>query len=313
MEARLPDDKLTYLGDLLDQWSTRHLCTLRDLQELTGFLQFASQVIPASRAFIRRLLDFSSTFPSSFTPRRIPRKARCDIQWWRRFSSAWNGVQIIKPSRPTLRIFTDASGKKGLSGVFETRWFSSRVGRRRRRDDPDIQYKEMAAVLEAVLRWGSCFRGHHVIFMVDNQPVVSCLEKSTIRHKPTMGLMRTLLMLAGCLDFTFSPHWISTDVNALADAASHFQYARLFSLKPDLDLKPSSRDPQIIGIKATLTSPALSPSTFGTVSPAPPAAPTPPARRATSNLPLQMATATPATPSSLPPSPQSWSRMVNRA
>ena len=52
MEARLPPDKLSYLTTLLSSWISRTHCTLRQLQELTGFLQFCSQVIPHSRAFI---------------------------------------------------------------------------------------------------------------------------------------------------------------------------------------------------------------------------------------------------------------------
>lgn len=73
MEARLPADKLTYLGELLEQWSAKSHCTLHELAELTGYLMFCSQVIPYSRAFLRSMFDFSSTFKSSFSRRRISR------------------------------------------------------------------------------------------------------------------------------------------------------------------------------------------------------------------------------------------------
>lgn len=48
MEVRLPQDKLAFLCDLLAAWRTRTVCTRRELDELTRFLQFTSQVIPMS-------------------------------------------------------------------------------------------------------------------------------------------------------------------------------------------------------------------------------------------------------------------------
>lgn len=67
MEARLSHEKLQILRNLLQEWRQRTHYTLRELQEVTGFLQFASQVIPASRTFLRSLYDFGTTFESPFT------------------------------------------------------------------------------------------------------------------------------------------------------------------------------------------------------------------------------------------------------
>ena len=53
MEARLPADKLSYLCSILLEWLGCHSCPLLNLQWLVGYLQFCSQVIPHSRAFLR--------------------------------------------------------------------------------------------------------------------------------------------------------------------------------------------------------------------------------------------------------------------
>ena len=76
MEARLPPAKLEYLVELLNVWRTRHYCTLRELQELAGFLQFTSQVFPLSRAFIRSFYDFAATFSTNFTVRHLPSQVK---------------------------------------------------------------------------------------------------------------------------------------------------------------------------------------------------------------------------------------------
>jgi hypothetical protein len=116
MEARLPHDKLLYLRGLLDIWRKKRSCTLRELQELTGFLQFASQVIPHARSFIRRLHDFASRFPShsTCTARHIPSGAQYDIRWWSVFSDKWNGIRLLGLDLgPPIEVFTDTSGTKG--------------------------------------------------------------------------------------------------------------------------------------------------------------------------------------------------------
>ena len=73
MEVQLPIDKLTFLKELMAAWRSWKTCTKRNLEELTGFLQFTSQVIPASRAFIWSLYDFAVSFPPGpFIVRHIP-------------------------------------------------------------------------------------------------------------------------------------------------------------------------------------------------------------------------------------------------
>jgi hypothetical protein len=66
-------DKLTYLQSLLSAWSEKTHCTLHELSELTGYLQFCSQVIPHSRAFLQAMFDFSSTFKTPFSRCHISR------------------------------------------------------------------------------------------------------------------------------------------------------------------------------------------------------------------------------------------------
>lgn len=263
MEARMPADKLSWMGELLVSWRARRSCRLRELQALIGFLQFAAHVIPHARAFLRRLIEFSTTFQSDFCVRHIPQYARADLQWWLMFHSRWNGIHLITPSRPTVHVHTDASGaeNKGIGGIFLSQWFASRVPRRFRKRD--IQFKELYAVLQATLRWGQRWTGCHVVFHIDNQVIVDAIETDRNRSRHTMSLLRPLLMLAACLDFSFSAEWLPSAENALADAASRFQYARLFQLAPYLPPKSCSTNPHLSGLRRTLNTLDRSPATCG--------------------------------------------------
>ncbi|KAF7368055.1 Integrase/recombinase xerD [Mycena sanguinolenta] len=218
LEARLPAEKLSYLKDLLTDWPLRTHATLREIQELTGFLQFASQVIPTACAFLRGLYDFEKGFATPFSRRRLSRSARRDIAWWAMFSVEWNGIRLLSPQRRILHVYTDTSGSKGLGGHFGNHWFSVRCPRCYRKQH--IQVKEMLAVVHAVLCWGEDFAGTHVIFHVDNEAVHNGISNFSIRSPPTMELLRRFLALACRLDFSFSSVWLSSSENSIADAAS---------------------------------------------------------------------------------------------
>ena len=202
MEARLPGDKLLYLCNLLLEWLDRRSCSLLDLQQLVGYLQFCSQVIPHSRAFLRRLINFSSSFSSHYATCHIPAYAQAEIRWWHTYAFMWNGIHLITPHCASVHVFTDASGKKGLSGIFGAEWFSSRIPQCFR--ERDIQFKELYTVLQAILQWGHQWKHKHVIFHIDNQVDVRALENDTNRSPCVMTVLQIVVMLAVQLEFSYS-------------------------------------------------------------------------------------------------------------
>ena len=52
MEARLPDDKLTWLRSLVSVWQSKTSCCLHDLQSLFGSLHFACKVVAPGHPFL---------------------------------------------------------------------------------------------------------------------------------------------------------------------------------------------------------------------------------------------------------------------
>ena len=59
MEARLPPDKLVKCQDLISGFLRRRKVTLREIQSLTGLLNFACTVVVPGRAFLRRHIDLT--------------------------------------------------------------------------------------------------------------------------------------------------------------------------------------------------------------------------------------------------------------
>jgi len=173
----------------------------------------------------------------------------------------WNGVEILEPSCPTVHIYTDASESKGLGGVFGEIWFFTRC--------PcqfwlwDIQFKETYMVLQAILRWGHNWTGHHIIFHVDNAVVVLLLLSGTIKNAQVMDVLRTIVMLAVQLGFSYSSVWLASIENQLADTISHFEYTHLFNMAPSIQCKSCQTHPQLCGIKLMLTCTPMWHSSYG--------------------------------------------------
>lgn len=59
MTVKIPKEKLISLRSQLQSIAIQTKVTLKQLQELTGLLNFCVRAIPAGRAFIRRLYDAS--------------------------------------------------------------------------------------------------------------------------------------------------------------------------------------------------------------------------------------------------------------
>src|SRR5882724_9111169 len=175
-----------------------------------------------------------------------------------------DSVQILEMTWPIIQIYTDASGVKGLGGIYEDRWFSTRCPRRFR--NYDIQFKEKYAVLQAILRWGHLWKHSHVVVNVDNTAVVHALSSGTNRNVRVMNVIRMVIMLAAQLDFSYSSSWLPSHETSLADSASRFEYNRLFSIAPSLRRKPCSPHSPLSGIRHTLTSCPMLCSSYGMAS-----------------------------------------------
>ena len=80
--ARLPNDKLTSLLNLLHRWSSYRWCTKRQLQSLIGHLHHAAKVVWPGRAFICRMINLLHNFRRDDHPIRLSAEFKKDLRWW---------------------------------------------------------------------------------------------------------------------------------------------------------------------------------------------------------------------------------------
>ena len=73
MEARLPEEKLCELRNLLQGFMSQHTVTLRELASLMGKLLFASQVVVPGQTFMRHLWDLIAKYNRANAKASLPR------------------------------------------------------------------------------------------------------------------------------------------------------------------------------------------------------------------------------------------------
>ena len=258
MVIRLPKRKQWKAQLLVDNAINQTSLSLLDLQKITGYLNFVATVVPLGRTFLRRLYNMQLYIPplKKNYRRRISREARKNLLWWQRALTTAPERSVKKEARDTIAIWSDAASTKGLGAFYidnkpnldssspKTQTtaipqpkpgaaFSIALSRNLVQAKEHINTKEMRAVEQALLHWGSEWRGKKVVFHVDNRAVFHAIENRTIRGL-SMDVLRRCLLLAAEYDLEVEAKWIPTKDNALADALFRFDYNRIANLAPQL-------------------------------------------------------------------------------
>ena len=95
MQASLPDDKMLKCRELLQLYSRKDSCTLRELQSLLGYLNFCCSIITCGRAFLRRLTNLTIGIQKPFHHIRLNREVKSDLCVWLSFLDQYNGKSMF--------------------------------------------------------------------------------------------------------------------------------------------------------------------------------------------------------------------------
>ena len=123
---QLPKEKLIELRQELSNCILQKTITKRELQSLTGFLQFATKVIWPGRPFQRQPYAMQSI--RSYTGHHIhlSSEARADIMWWYLFTEKSNDIFLLWDSHtllPEFNTYSFASSSWSCEGCWGLCWF----------------------------------------------------------------------------------------------------------------------------------------------------------------------------------------------
>jgi len=127
MRARLPQDKLEKCRNLVHKYTKEGKIQVRQLEALTGLLNFACKVIVPGRAFLRRLyhLMWGMKKRIPYFHLRLSSGARLDLIMWDQFLQHYNGITLFLPPKP-LDLGVRAkwvSSRQGLAVCLDKKWW----------------------------------------------------------------------------------------------------------------------------------------------------------------------------------------------
>ena len=253
MEARLPDDKLTRIRDLLASFKKRRSARLVQLQSLVGTLQFACKVVVPGRTFLQRIINLTSGVPSRFHHIRLNREFFKDINMWKVFLTDWNGRSFFLDSSstptPDLELYTDAASSVGFGGFLQGHWFQGRWPPHLRLDRVrgiSIEWQELFPIVVACAIWHPFFTGKRLQFWCDNESVVSIINSGHSKSPRIMDLVRFLVLISMKHNFLVRARHVPGVSNGIADALSRFQMQRFRALAPVADQMPCTIPPSLM-------------------------------------------------------------------
>ena len=253
MEARLPDDKLTRIKDLLESFTNRRSARLVELQSLIGTLQFACKVVVLGRTFLQRIINLTRGVPSRFHHVRLNKEFFKDMAMWKSFLSSWNGRSFFLDSAltptPDLELYMDAASTVGFGRFFWGKWFQGKWPPHLRINKDhgiSIEWQELFPIVVACAIWYPHFSGKRLQFWCDNETVVSIINSGHSKAPRIMDLVRLLVLLSMKHNFFVRAQHVPGVSNAIADALSRFQVQRFRELAPHADPHPCTIPPSLL-------------------------------------------------------------------
>ena len=245
MEARLPEDKLARISQLLDSFSARRSARLVDLQSLIGTLQFACKVVVPGRTFLQRMINLTRGVPSRFHHIRLNKQFQRDITMWKVFLTQWNGrsffLDSFVTSSPDLELYTDAASTIGFGGYFNGKWFQGHWPPHlliNKKTGISIEWQELFPIVIACALWYPHFAGKRLQFWCDNESVVAIINSGHSNAPRVMDLVRFLVLISMKHNFLVRARHVPGVDNGIADALSRFQVKRFRDLAPNADRTP---------------------------------------------------------------------------
>ena len=237
-ELSIPQGKIIkYTSDILAALKTESV-TLKELQSLTGKLQFVSTIVPVGRSFLRRLYDLSINKRPHATI-KLGAGAMGDLVTWLTFLKDYNAKELyltrLNLTTHTDHIYTDSSDI-GYGGTFRNEYFYGEFPRSWL--EYDIQVREFFPILLLITIKADCFANSHLTIRTDNSSVAAAINTQTSKNKNLMQLLRKFVLSLLKNNIKCTAYHIAGKKNTISDALSRLQLTKALFLYQQLGYKP---------------------------------------------------------------------------
>ena len=210
----IPLEKQRKALNLLNEILDKKKITVKQIQVLTGYLNFLTKAIVPSRTFTRRLyaklqqkeLNKQGKQLKPFHHVKIDQEMCFDCEVWRMFLNNFQVSVVCRPmidvndkaqTATLLEFYSDASAGKrsGFRAVFNKQWlYAQWENNFIKEKQPSIGYLELVGVISAMLTWGHQLKNRRVIVYCDNISAVAMINSMSSSCKNCMYLLRLLAL-----------------------------------------------------------------------------------------------------------------------
>ena len=234
MTLRISDTRMGEIKGLLNEWDSKIMATLKELQSLIGKLAFISKCVLSSRVFMNRLLR-TLRAASNDSPISLSVEFRKDIRWWRKFAEQYNGISIIPNNfvyDPDVVFATD-SCLSGCGGVTKSHFFHREFPSNIIELELDINCLELLAIFLCLRLWAHQWKGSRLQIFCDNQTAVLAINSGRALNTPFIAhILRNIWWIASNFQLNLRAVHLSGVDNRLPDYLSRWhldpKYEKLF-------------------------------------------------------------------------------------
>ena len=267
----LPIEKQEKALRLLNDIMGRKKATVKQLQVLTGYLNFLTRAIFAGHTFTRRMYaKFSPKVTQGMNDKRnkvqslkayhhvkLDVEFKLDCAVWLTFLTHYRELTLCRPmvdlniflKSEDMRFTTDASKREdfGIGAVFENHWlFGKWEENFIKMFDPSIEYLELFGIIAAILTWGHLIKNRRIVLYCDNTAVVGMINNMSSSCRNCMHLLRLLVLNNLINNRRVFAKYINTKANYLSDSLSRMQFSRFWRLAPEgMNPQPSKISPLV--------------------------------------------------------------------
>ena len=208
----IPIEKQVKALNLLNEITAKKKMTVKQLQVLTGYLNFLTKAIFAGCMFTRCMYSKFANLGKHLKPHhhiRIDAEFRFDCLIWQTFLKHHRDQAVCRPmvdlnkltSAKDLFFYSDASTnpKLGFGAIYDKHWIYAQWEPNYVLDfKPSIEYLELLALTAALLTWGHLLKDQRIVVFCDNTAVVSMINSTASSCRNCMYLLR-LISLNGLI------------------------------------------------------------------------------------------------------------------
>jgi hypothetical protein len=249
MKVKIPEEKLNKLRLGIRYIMDHKKIKLKELESIIGLMAFCARVIPSARAFLRRFYDLFLwvKVKKPFYYIRINQESKADAKAWLDFLQNFNGECYLSDkywlASETLKLYTDSAGNAsfGCGAYLDGNWAQMRWPGSWSNQEfmSDLSFLELVPVVMALFIWVSEFKNKTLLMKIDNQALVTIINKRTCKSKYVMQLLKLLVLLTMCINVQFKAVHLFGVNNELADSLSRFQMVRFRKVTPVASSTPA--------------------------------------------------------------------------